>query len=374
MLRRLPHILMTLLAWTLAAGLSQAEIWTVETTGQAVATGAASDAHLRKRALQEALYQAALKGGAQVSGYSALSHSVLSTDVLVIRPDAKILDYSVISDKTTKAMSQITIRAVVGSLDETPACARRAVLHITQMPPQVSLAVQAPAWLNDVQARVGQALGQSLNAQGGITSQTALAGAPAQNSTLADEYSYVALTQGAAARAAPAPTGPVLQTVIAIGAPDTSGSHKILPVTLHLSLRDPSKASPAIQRRETLGIKLRATTPWRALNARSIAGRDAVIAQITEAATQMVREMTETSACQPLAGPLTLASGVLHLPFGRKDGLTTHHLAYTQGRDTPYQILEITKLADHSVELRPLDRTRPAAQMAGLTVQFMELK
>jgi hypothetical protein len=37
------------------------------------------------------------------------------------------------------------------------------------------------------------------------------------------------------------------------------------------------------------------------------------------------------------------------LPFGRKDGLTRHHLAYTQGTDTPYEILEIETLNDQSV-------------------------
>ncbi len=381
------HIASTLTALALSAGLCTAEVMTVETTGQAVATGAKSDAHLHKSALQEALYQAALKGGAQVSGYAALSHSVLTSDVLVIRPDAKILDYAILSEETNAQKSSVTIRAVVGSLDTPPACARRAALTIAPTPPDVDLSPQAPAWLNDLQTRMTAALSQALTKVDGVTSAPAPApvAATRQNTGVAAEFDYVALTRGIDPNTNTTTNtghttghntgsgGLPLRTMIKIGAPENTGLSRVLPVDVTLFLTDPSQAVP-LRRNQSLNIKLRANTPWQVLNARSLSTRDAVIGQITGAATQMVDDMIDARACQPLAGPLQWANGTLRLPFGRKDGLSRHHLAYTQGRDTPYEILEITKLNDHSVQMRPMDRRRDPSGMAGLTVQFMELK
>ena len=71
---------------------------------------------------------------------------------------------------------------------------------------------------------------------------------------------------------------------------------------------------------------------------------------------------------------MTVRGGKLTIPFGRLDGLSTHHLAYTDGRDTAYEILEITSIADHEATLRPLDSATIAKDLAGKAVQFMEFK
>ena len=96
--------------------------------------------------------------------------------------------------------------------------------------------------------------------------------------------------------------------------------------------------------------------------------------QIAAMARDMAREMIAQRMCQSLSAKLVLQEGKLFAPFGRKDGLTRHHLAYTQGTDTPYEILEIEVLNDQSAEVRPLDSSRTSAFFAGQTVQFMELK
>jgi hypothetical protein len=49
-------------------------------------------------------------------------------------------------------------------------------------------------------------------------------------------------------------------------------------------------------------------------------------------------------------------------------------LPYTQGTDTPYEILEIETLNDQSVVVRPLDSSRKGVFFAGQTIQFKELK
>ena len=86
-----------------------------------------------------------------------------------------------------------------------------------------------------------------------------------------------------------------------------------------------------------------------------------------------IEAMIDSYACRPLEGVLLLSGGRLTLPFGAKDGLTRHHLAYSEGNDTPYIIFEIDNLKDHSAVLRPIDRNRSARKLAGMRVRFMEM-
>ena len=59
-LRGIKHVLIAVTFIAAMPVLAEGEIKRVEAVGQAVATGAASDARLRSRALENALYQAAL--------------------------------------------------------------------------------------------------------------------------------------------------------------------------------------------------------------------------------------------------------------------------------------------------------------------------
>ena len=145
-------------------------------------------------------------------------------------------------------------------------------------------------------------------------------------------------------------------------------------VQVESKLFDPSLESAPLVRVETRELLLNRTTPIQLVNANSRATRQEILTQIGAMARDMARDMIVQRMCQSLSAKLVLREGTLTAPFGRNDGLTRHHLAYTQGRDTPYEILEIEVLNDQSAEVRPLDSSRTSAFFAGQTVQFMELK
>jgi hypothetical protein len=87
----------------LACGLvspAKSELRRVQATGQAVSTGIGADV-TRRRALQEALIEAALSAGVDVNGYAASANSVLTADQLVVRPSSRLLGYSVLSEGKT---------------------------------------------------------------------------------------------------------------------------------------------------------------------------------------------------------------------------------------------------------------------------------
>ena len=373
-LRGIKHMLIAVTIVAAMPVLAEGDIKRVEAVGQAVATGAASDARLRSRALQDALYQAALKGGASVNGYSVTSNAVLTSDVLVVRPDSQILDYRIVEEKVTRSSARIAIQAYIGRIDAPPACARRAVLDIALQRPQVELAASAPAWLIATEEVTAALLERDINALDGVTLVQASDASSQSQSSLAAEFDYTSLTLGVLQTPGAGAQAKTLTTMISLSGSKSSAFKNGLMVQVESKLFDPSLERAPLMRVETRELLLNRTTPIQLVNANSRATRQEILTQIGAIARDMARDMIIQRMCQSLSAKLVLREGTLTAPFGRNDGLTRHHLAYTQGGDTPYEILEIEVLNDQSAEVRPLDSSRTSAFFAGQTVQFMELK
>ena len=373
-LRGIKYVLFAVTFMAAIPVLAEGDIKRVEAVGQAVATGAASDARLRSRALQDALYQAALKGGASINGYSVTSNAVLTSDVLVVRPDSQILDYRIVEEKVTRSSARIAIQAYVGRIDAPPACARRAVLDIALQRPQVDLAASAPAWLIATEEVTAALLERDINALDGVTLVQASDASRQSQSSLAAEFDYTSLTLGVLQNAGARAQVKTLSTMISLSGSKSSAFKNGLLVQVESKLFDPSLERAPLVRVVTRELLLNRTTPIQLVNANSRATRQEILTQIGAMARDMARDMIVQRMCQSLSAKLVLREGTLTAPFGRNDGLTRHHLAYTQGRDTPYEILEIEVLNDQSAEVRPLDSSRTSAFFAGQTVQFMELK
>ena len=86
--------------------------------GRAAITTNVPEELARMRALEDALYLAALQGGANINGFSAVSTDTSVQDHFVIRPSSKILDYTILSEEKSDTGVEVKIRAAVGSLPQ----------------------------------------------------------------------------------------------------------------------------------------------------------------------------------------------------------------------------------------------------------------
>ena len=352
------------------------DIMTVETSGQAVATGAASDAHLERRALQEALYQAALKGGAMVSGYSAISQSVVRSDVLVVRPESRILDYTVLSRETTSKRSVVRVRAVVGQLEDAQSCQRRAQLNVVVHEPSMTLSSSVPAWLPNMPPYIENAIVDVLDNTNGVS--TVSPETTTRSSRLAVEFSYTALTQGLGDTLDDASVASRhalnLRTRVDIGNATLSNSEEWLPIKVTVALENNPFDTNTLHATHEGRLIINNRGPLSSLKKPLGDVRQNAPQTVAKITTKMVADLINKRACQTLAGKVILRGDKLTVPYGRLDGLSTHHLAYTNGRDTPFEILEVVSITDHEASLRPLDSATNPSALSDRNVQFMELK
>ena len=106
----------------------------IETTGRSVIESDETLDTSRRRALEDALYLAALHGGAKINGFSSVNTDTSIQENLVVQPASKILDYSIISEERTDTFYYQN-RTAVGQI-KTKDCESRglkACLYINQL-------------------------------------------------------------------------------------------------------------------------------------------------------------------------------------------------------------------------------------------------
>jgi hypothetical protein len=93
----------------------------VEATGRAVLV--VDDIQIsRKRALEDALYLAALKGGADINGFSAITSNTVINDQSIVTATNKVIDFKILKEEQDKEFLSIKISAIVGGRTSAKKC------------------------------------------------------------------------------------------------------------------------------------------------------------------------------------------------------------------------------------------------------------
>lgn len=100
----------------------------------------------KKRALEDALYLASLRGGAKVDGYSSVdSYTNLNENVLV-RPSSTIKDFVIVDEKINKTHYLVKIKAILVSTNNMLNCTNRKFVNLSYLAPHFSISSRLPAW------------------------------------------------------------------------------------------------------------------------------------------------------------------------------------------------------------------------------------
>ena len=189
---------LSVVAFTLGSGSARADSFRfAETTGRAVIMGPESQQEARLLALEEALYLAALEGGAKINGFSAVMASTAIDDHFVVQPATRILDYTVTNEMVDDTHYTVSIRAAIGALPRS-SCAMRRTINMTVFKPQITQAPETPAVTGPMATKVMNEMLEIMRATPGINARMAVDTEldPAKLARKTDDYDYQALTTG----------------------------------------------------------------------------------------------------------------------------------------------------------------------------------
>ena len=146
--------------------LSKDSVRFIETTGRAVLDKSELGTS-RRRALEDALYLAALHGGAKINGFSSVDTDTSIKENLVVQPDSKILDFNIISEEQTETHFIIKIRSAVGKLRNSD-CENKGLKSISVYKPEILVHPNAPHWAYQLSERLVESFITSLKSENNL--------------------------------------------------------------------------------------------------------------------------------------------------------------------------------------------------------------
>ena len=361
--------------------LANGQVKFVEVTGRAVLE---EEAPLlsKNSALEDALYLAALQGGAKIAGYSIVDNFTNLKEQIVVRPTSGILDYNIIDEIISDQHYEVTIKALVGQRKEKIGCSARPKSTLISFAPKVFVNQQSPAW--------SQYLPQNIynNILGSLSEFENLRIINASNTSLNDnnkklklnDFDYNVLT-GDIVNYQPADFA--LETDILIEPTQHLHSTNLstlqledyLKVTTKVIIKDiNSNKEVFTTSRIAMSYIGPRKTLFKTINVLSRPNRDNIITSLISSVSDLPEEINENLKCINLisiAQPSRMENSI-KIDLGLNQGISQGNLALSESDITPFAVFEVVKADQNSSILVPLNTSRDIKSYYGKAITFME--
>jgi hypothetical protein len=344
----------------------------IETTGRAVIETNETIDTSRRRALEDALYLAALHGGAKINGFSAVNTDTSIQENLVVQPASQILDYTIISEQKTETHFTIKIRSAVGQLRE-KGCKSKGLKSLSVYKPNITIDPAAPFWVGSLAEQLSSSFIAALKSAPNINltdnSYTELD--QDQLIKTNDEYDYVSLTSGRE-RTLYGDYAAVLSLTIAereklVG----FTTYNSLVITFSTEIFDGSTYSLSSSESKSIEALFSSSGPWRTINLLLKVNKDNIVEPITIAAKGHAEEVIDSLVCKKMNSVITVNNGKIEVPLGKRHGIKVSALAVTKGEQTPFNVLRVDQVSDSKSVLIPLNDALELSKLNGKSIQFL---
>ena len=344
----------------------------VSATGRAVINDQAALHEAKNIALEDALYLAALKGGAKIDGFSSVQADTSLDDHFVVRPSSEILDYRIVNEIKDDLHYEVTVEAAVGKIAQ-PACHDRAAGHLTMFAPTTSMTRSVPGWLSTMPSMMMVDLYHQLENTTNLTlyNKGATVLDPVQMKRDA-RYDYNALMNG---KAAIHDGDFAFATNIALESfSDGSafGQSEHLRAIITTSLYAGSQLTPLGEVLNEIKLKLGERSPSLLISKLSTTKRDKVKAALLSGLQNHAKAIASATLCLPLKAVIKLEDDKLHVNLGMRQGIQVNRLAMVSGVSSKWSVLRVIEAGDGYSILEPLSRQHKPVDLNGKLVTFLE--
>ena len=345
----------------------------VTATGRAVINDQAAQHEAKNIALEDALYLAALRGGAKINGFSSVQADTSLDDHFVVRPSSEILDYRIINEVRDDLHYEVTVEAAVGKIAE-PACHDRTVAHLTMFAPTMSMARSVPGWLSTMPSMMMVDLYRQLENTANLTlyNEAATVLEPVKIKRDA-RYDYNALVNG---KASIRDGDFAFATNITLESFTTDfkvGQSQHLRAIVTTSLYAGSQLKPLGEVHDEIKLKLGERSPSLIISKLSTTKRDEVKAALLNGLQSHAKAIATATLCLPLKAKIKLENNKLRVALGMRQGIQVNRLAMVSGVGSKWSVLRVIDAGDGYSFLEPLSRQRKPADLNGKLATFLEM-
>ena len=330
----------------------------------------------RKRALEDAIYIAALKGGADVNGFSAINSNTIINDQSVIKATNRVVDFKILSETQDKEYLTIKISAVVGGDISKNNCKARPI-NINLFKGSISVDTNVPSelarhttlWYKntyEIISKMPNVL--TNNFQNRQINQII-------KSSLNPSFDYDAITRGI----------PKIQ----------AGNYSLVPIialkkinknilsnylfTISFDLYKGQKLKLETSKSYNLLIDYKLDSKFQFLKNISTLDMDEIHQNVNNHLSRAMKSFLNDINCKPLEGKLTINEGKLQVDLGIKQGLKQKQIGLVNGIKIQNSMLNNSILIVHTDDvfdnhstLLPLNDNIKLTNLNNKIVTFVE--
>ena len=344
----------------------------IETTGRAIIEDDDTISSSRRRALEDALYLAALHGGAKINGFSAVNTDTSIQENLVIQPASQILDYTIISEDRSETHFVIKIRSAVGQLKE-KGCESKALKSLSVYKPTIEIDPSAPYWVHSLADELTNGVIASMKSASDINLTDHSNIQLDQNKLIAtnDDYDYISLTSGRERTQygdyAAVSSISITEREKLVG----FTTYNSLIITFNTEVYEGSSYSFSFAKNKSMEALFNSSGPWRTINLLLKSDRNNIVEPLLVAAKEHAADITDNLVCKKIKSVIALKNGKIEVPLGKRHGIKLSALAVTKGEQTPFNILRVEKVLESKSILIPLNNTLESSKLNGKSIQFL---
>ena len=344
----------------------------IETTGRAIIEDDDTISSSRRRALEDALYLAALHGGAKINGFSAVNTDTSIQENLVIQPASQILDYTIISEDRSETHFVIKIRSAVGQLKE-KGCESKALKSLSVYKPKIEIDPSAPYWVHSLADELTNGVIASMKLASDINLTDHSNIQLDQNKLIAtnDDYDYISLTSGRERTQygdyAAVSSISITEREKLVG----FTTYNSLIITFKTEVYEGSSYSFSFAKNKSMEALFSSSGPWRTINLLLKSDRNNIVEPLLVAAKEHAADITDNLVCKKINSVIAVKNGKIEVPLGKRHGIKLSALAVTKGEQTPFNILRVEKVLESKSILIPLNNTLEFSKLNGKSIQFL---
>ena len=330
----------------------------------------------RKRALEDAIYLAALKGGANVNGFSAISSNTIINEQSVIKATNRVLDFKILSETQNKEYLTIKISAVVGNELSKQNCNIRPI-NINLFKGSITVDTNVPSelarytslWYNKTYEYISKLPNVDINNfQNRQLNQIIKS---SQNSS----FNYNAITKGIPIIH---PGNYSLVPKIVLTKTNKNSFANYL-LTISFDLYKGQKIKLETSKSYNLLINYQLESKFQFLKNISTLDLDKVDQNVNNHLSKVINSFFNDINCIPLEGKLTINDGKLQVDLGSKQGLKHKQIGLVNGIKIQNSMLNDSILIVHTDDvfdnhstLLPLNDNVKLTNLNNKIVKFVE--
>ena len=361
--------------------LVNAQVRFVEVTGRSVIQDD-SPILSKNTALEDALYLAALEGGAKVSGYSLIDSFSNLREEVIVQPASGILDYTIIDEMISDQHYEVTIRALIGKNNDRIGCKSRITSTLIAFQPEIYINQNSPAWSQYLPNQIYKNMIDNLSNfdEIEIINATNTKLNINNNKLKLNDFDYNVLT-GNVVNYKPADLSletkfliePVQNLYPTNLSTETLEEH--LKITTEIIIKDISNNKEIFKTsKDALTFIGPRETIFKSINILSRPKRKKIINSLISAFDEIPLEINENLKCVSLitiAQPSNIENAI-NVNLGTNQGISLGNLALSESRDTPFSVFEVIDVSPNQSKLMPLNLSRNIENYYGKTITFME--